>query len=205
MKHIIFDIGAVLVEWDAPLAFAGHFATRDAAIDWMDRIGFYDWNHEQDGGRSFAEGLRVAHDQHGELAAPLADYLDTFGLTIAHPVPGSWEILEALHAAQVPLYAITNWAAETWPIALEVHPRLATAFRDVVVSGREGVLKPRPQIYHLLMQRHALRPEDCLFIDDNLANVEGARVVGIDGIHFTSAAQLATELDKRGILPKTRH
>ena len=205
MKHIIFDIGAVLVEWDAPLAFAGHFATRDAAIDWMERIGFYDWNHEQDGGRSFAEGLRIAHDQHGELAAPLADYLDTFGLTIAHPVPGSWEILEALHAAQVPLYAITNWAAETWPIALEVHPRLATAFRDVVVSGGEGVLKPRPQIYHLLMQRNALRPEDCLFIDDNPANVEGARVVGIDGLHFTDAGQLALDLAERGILPKTRH
>ncbi|TWI33436.1 HAD family hydrolase [Paracoccus sulfuroxidans] len=205
MKNIIFDIGAVLVEWDAPLAFAGHFVTRDEAIAWMDRIGFYDWNYEQDGGRSFADGLRAAHDQHGDEAAPLADYLDTFGMTIAHPVPGSWELLETLTAANAPLYAITNWAAETWPTALQIYPRLATVFRDVVVSGQVGLLKPRPQIYRLLMDRNDLRPEDCIFIDDNKANVEGAQAVGIDGIHFTGADQLALDLAERGILPKTRH
>lgn len=199
MKNIIFDLGAVLIEWDAPLAFAGHFDNRDAAIDWMEQIGFYDWNYLQDGGRSFADGLAAAKAQFGAQADPLADYLECFPFTIAHPVAGSWQIAEALMAAKYPLYAITNWAEETWPAALEAYPRLQVLFRDIVVSGQVGMLKPLPQIYRLLLNRNGLRPEDCIFIDDNAANVEGARALGIDGIHFQGADALALALAERGL------
>lgn len=199
-RNVIFDLGMVLIEWDPALAFADVFDTRDAAEDWMRQIGFDGWNRLQDGGRSFADGIAAAIAQHGELAQPLADYLAAFHLTIEKPVPGSWEILEQLHDADVPLYAITNWSADTWPAAVETYPRLTQVFRDILVSGQEGLLKPEAAIYETLLRRNGLVARDCIFIDDSLKNVEGARALGIDAIHFSTAEELRSMLAARGLL-----
>lgn len=200
MKNVIFDLGAVLIEWDPALAFADVFTTRDAAEDWLERIDFNAWNRFQDGGRSFEDGLAVARAAYGDEARHLAGYLDAYALTIQQPVPGSWEIAEALAAKGVPLYAITNWSAETWPHALALFPRLETIFKDIVVSGQVRQLKPEPAIYRLLLDRNGLEARDCVFIDDSIANVEGARALGIDAIHFTGAEALGRELAARGLL-----
>ena len=199
MKNVIFDLGAVLIEWDPTLAFADIFTTREAAEDWLARIDFHNWNRLQDGGRSFDEGVAAAHADHGDAARHLTGYLHAYPLTIEQPVPGSWEIAEALYARGVPLYAITNWSAETWPHAQEMYPRLEAIFRDIVVSGQVKQLKPAAAIYRLLMDRNGLEPQDCVFIDDSMANVEGARAVGMDAIHFTSAEALGRELTARGL------
>ena len=200
MKNVIFDLGAVLIEWDPALAFADIFTTREAAEDWLDRIDFHSWNRFQDGGRSFQDGLAAAREQHGDAARHLAGYLAAFALTIDRPVPGTWEIAEALLARGVPMYAITNWSADSWPHALARYPRLEEIFRDIVVSGQVRQLKPAAAIYRLLMDRNGLEPGDCIFIDDSMANVEGARAVGMDAIHFTGAEALGRELAARGLL-----
>ncbi|WP_199262104.1 HAD family hydrolase [Paracoccus binzhouensis] len=199
MKNVIFDLGGVLIDWDPALAFADVFTDRAAAEAWMARIDFPAWNRLQDGGRSFAEGLAAARAEHGDEARHLAGYLAGFPLTIEKTVPGSWEVAEALLARNLPLYAITNWAAETWPHALELHPRLGDLFRDILVSGQVGALKPAPAIFRLLMDRNGLAARDCIFIDDSPANVEGARVLGMDGILFTGAEALGVELARRGL------
>ncbi|SMO98649.1 HAD family hydrolase [Paracoccus laeviglucosivorans] len=198
-KNVIFDLGAVLIQWDAALAFADNFDTRDQAEEWMRQIDFDGWNRLQDGGRRFAEGLDVARARHGALADPLEGYLAAFHLTIEKPVPGSWEIVEGLREQGVPLYAITNWAAETWPAAIDTYPRLTEVFRDIVVSGQVSMLKPQPEIYRLLLDRNGLSASDCIFIDDSRANVEGALALGIDAIHFTDAEALGSVLSQRGL------
>lgn len=199
-RNVIFDLGMVLIDWDPALAFADVFDTRIEAEAWLEQIDFHAWNRLQDGGRSFAEGIAAARAIHGDLAAPLQDYLAAFHLTIEKPVPGSWEILEALAAREVPLYAITNWSAETWPAAQQAYPRLAQVFRDIAVSGQLRQLKPEPAIFRTLMQRNGLAAQDCVFIDDSAANVEGARQLGIDAILFTGADALEKALAKRDLL-----
>ena len=200
MKSVIFDLGGVLIDWDPALAFADVFTSRAEAETWMARIDFPGWNRMQDGGRSFAEGLAAARAEHGDEARHLAGYLAAFPVTIEKTVPGSWAVAEALLARGVPLYALTNWSAESWPHALELHPRLGGLFADILVSGQVGALKPDPAIFRLLMDRNGLRPGDCIFIDDSPANVEGARALGMDGIHFTGAEALGRELARRGVI-----
>lgn len=199
MRNVIFDLGNVLIEWDPALAFADAFTTRDAAEAWLHEIGFHDWNRAQDGGRSFDEGIAAARAEHGDRARWLEGYLAAFPVTIENPVPGSWEILEELAAQAVPLYAITNWSKESWPAAAELHPRLSL-FRDILVSGQERLLKPEAAIYLRLLERNGLTAGESIFIDDSLANVEGARAVGLDAIHFIDASQLRAELVQRGLL-----
>lgn len=198
--HIVFDLGNVLIGWQPELAFANHFDDLQQARDWLDRIGFHDWNRTQDGGRSITDGLAVVRAAHGEAAAaPLAGYREGFPITIREPIPGSWQIAEALKAAGHRMFAITNWSADNWPAALETYPQLTTLFEDIVVSGIEKMLKPDAEIYLTLTGRNGIAPEDCLFIDDSAANVQGAQAVGMDAIQFTDAPALAAALDARGI------
>lgn len=199
MKHIVFDLGAVLIQWDPVHAFSDHFDDHASTRDWLDQIGFHDWNRSQDGGRSIADGLAIAHETHGDLADPLQSYTGRFADTITEPVPGAWEIAEDLKASGHRLFAITNWSADNWPPAIQLYPRLTTIFEDIVISGVEGMLKPDAAIYQRLFDRNGIDPRDCIFIDDSKANVEGARAVGMDAIHFTTAPALRDELKQRGI------
>jgi 2-haloacid dehalogenase len=117
------------------------------------------------------------------------------------PVPGSMELLEALRARGVPLYAITNFAADTYAECLPRFPVLRDGFRDVVVSGREGLVKPDPAIFRLLLARNAgLEAGRCLFVDDSPANLRGAEAVGMRAHHFRDAPTLAATLRGLGLL-----
>ncbi|MDO5630861.1 MAG: HAD-IA family hydrolase [Paracoccus sp. (in: a-proteobacteria)] len=197
--HIIFDLGKVLIDWDPELAFLHHFPDRPAVRDWMARVDFDTWNYAQDAGRSFEAGLAVARAALGEDAVPLQDYLDRFPATIADPVPGTWNIANDLKARGHRMFAITNWAQDTWPAALRLYPRLTTLFEDIIVSGIEGMAKPDPAIWRLLLDRRGLAAPDCLFIDDNAANVAAARALTLDAVQFTSAPALIHALQQRGI------
>ena len=106
-------------------------------------------------------------------------------------------ILEELRTAGVKTYAITNFSREKYAVALERFAFLKH-FDGVVVSAHERLLKPDPKIYALLCERHGLSPADCIFIDDNLANVEGARAFGMQGHHFRQASALRADLKEAG-------
>lgn len=198
--NIIFDIGDVLVRWDLRRAFADAFDSPEAIDAWLEEIGFHDWNRVQDRGRSWDEGIAELVARHGERARPAAFYPARHCETIIEPIAGAWALLDRLAGRGHPLYAITNWSAETWPDALRLHPRLGQVFRDIVVSGRERLLKPEPAIYRLLLARNGLEAAECLFIDDNPANVDGARGVGMDAVRFTGPAALEDALAARGLL-----
>jgi HAD superfamily hydrolase (TIGR01509 family) len=198
MTAVVFDIGNVLVRWDARLAFAGATGGLDAAEAFMARIGFDALNLRADGGERFAD-----------LAAQIADpadrtifrsYVENHSLAIAERIDGTWDILDRLRNRGVATHAITNWSAETWPAGLRAHPGLATAFGATVVSGHEGVVKPDPAIFAILCARTGLAPGDCVFVDDNIHNVAGAVAAGMDAIHFTGAAALEAALTARGLL-----
>ena len=196
-SHVIFDIGGVLVEWRPHLAWADALG-EDGARAFMVRIGFGALNLRADGGETFAALAAEICDP--EDARLLAAYPALYGRTVRDAVPGTWAVLNDLRARGVPVHAITNWSAETWPEGVRVHPRLEEAFDTLVVSGRERMLKPAPGIFRLLCERAGIAPEACVFIDDGAHNVEGARAVGMDGIHFTGADALRVELTDRGLL-----
>jgi 2-haloacid dehalogenase len=110
------------------------------------------------------------------------------------------EVLQALREQQQHrLYALTNWSAETFPWARQNFDFLSW-FEGIVVSGEEKTLKPHPGFYKILLDRYRINPATAVFIDDNIKNIDGAKKVGIDGIHFTDPDRLRSELADRGIL-----
>jgi 2-haloacid dehalogenase len=108
-------------------------------------------------------------------------------------------IVAELQAAGRRLYALSNWSAETFPIALERFPFLGW-FDGIVISGEVGIAKPDARSFGHLMERYELRPDATVFIDDSPINVDAAAGLGMTGLLFTSATELRRDLVRLGLL-----
>ncbi|MCC5999503.1 MAG: HAD family phosphatase [Pararhodobacter sp.] len=198
IKAVVFDIGNVLLQWHPQRAFLPELGSNAAADAFIARVGFHGWNRLNDGGRSRDDALAAVPDPADR--ALLARYGERFAQTIDQPMPGSWEILHALREQGVPLGAITNFSAWLWPVALRLYPALGKVFGTVVVSGAEGVLKPERAIYRIFCARSGFAPHECLFIDDALENVIGAREAGMEAVQFNHALSLRAALTQAGVM-----
>ncbi|MCT4553163.1 MAG: HAD-IA family hydrolase [Pelagimonas sp.] len=194
---VVFDIGNVLVDWQPHLAWVDDLGEQGAR-DFLARVSFDKLNFACDAGARFADAAGWVANP--EDAMRLAQYVERYTRTVPDKIAGSWDILFALKDAGIPVHAITNWSAETWPEGLKVHPELGAVFGTTIVSGEVGVVKPSVEIYRLLCDRAEVRPEHSVFIDDGLHNCLGAKAAGMDAIHFTGAEALSAALAERGLL-----
>ena len=194
----VFDIGNVLVRWDPRHLYRKLIAEEAAREDFLARICSPAWNLEMDRGRPFAEGVAELVARHPEREALIRAFDERWLETLDGTVEEAVAILEELRAAGVKTYAITNFSREKFALTRERYPFL-DGFDGIVVSAHERLLKPDPQIYALLCERHGLAPADCIFIDDSLPNVEGARAFGMQGHHFREASALRADLKARGL------
>ncbi|MGZ8310922.1 MAG: HAD-IA family hydrolase [Allosphingosinicella sp.] len=135
-----------------------------------------------------------------EYAHLIAAWSDRFGETITGPVPGVHDLVEALAARDVPLFAITNFSADFWPPFHARERGFFDRFRDIVVSGEVKLLKPDPAIYFLALDRFRLRPQDALFVDDRIINVAAAEAIGMPAHLFTTAGDLQARLEAEALL-----
>jgi len=198
-QNVIFDVGRVLIHWDMRLVFR-RFLPDDAAIaDFLAETGWHAWNYALDRGGNCENAISELAARHPQYRPVLEASHRCWHDSVPGPIDGTVDILEALHAAGTPLYAITNFSLEKWRETRERFGFLSARFRDVVVSGEEGVVKPDPEIYRRCLERNGLAAGDCVFIDDSADNVAAARRMGIDGVQFTDPPSLRAALRARGI------
>jgi 2-haloacid dehalogenase len=197
---VIFDLGGVLIDWDPRHLYRRLFNGDDAAMEhFLANVCTPDWNRQQDGGRTFAEAEAEAAARHPDKLAFIQAWAANFHEMIPGPIAGTVEILDELRRRGVPLYALTNWSAETFAPQPSRFDFLGW-FDGIVVSGREKLMKPDQRIFRLLLDRHGIEPEHAVFIDDSRANVDGASALGIHGILFTTPDELRRELSGLALL-----
>ncbi len=200
MTHsvVVFDIGGVLVNWQPQLAWLDELGTHAAVDAFMERINFSALNKRADGGERFSDLARELDDPEDQRR--LLGYVVNHGRTIQDTIKGTWDVLDRLRARGIAVHAITNWSAETWPYGLIAQPRLGEVFGTTIVSGQEGIMKPDPQIFRRFCDRAGVPAGSCVFIDDGAKNVAGSIAAGMDGVHFTGADRLESDLKDRGLL-----
>ena len=201
-KAVVFDLGGVVIDWDPRHLYRKLLADEAAVEEFLATVCTPEWNAELDRGRPFAEGVAELVERHPEHAAAIAAYHERWPEMLAGDVPGTVEVLADLRAAGVPLYALTNWAAETFAITRGRFEFLEW-FDGLLVSGEERVTKPDPAIFQLLLDRFGLDPTATVFVDDSEANVAAARRLGFDAIGFTGHEELRRELVARRLLPRS--
>ncbi|MGN6402459.1 MAG: HAD family hydrolase [Flavisolibacter sp.] len=196
---IIFDLGGVLIDWNPDYVFDGLLDAEKKKY-FFEHICTSDWNEEQDAGRSIKDATEMLVAKHPDWKEYIEAYYGRWQQMLGGPIHDTVEIFRELkQSGKYKLYALTNWSAELFPIALELYEFLHW-FDGRVVSGEEKMRKPFPEFYQLILDRFNLTPEETLFIDDNLRNVQAAKDMGIQCIRFETAAQLKTELKRQDIL-----
>ncbi len=197
MKNIIFDLGGVLIRWDPNTVYKKYFANDLVKMKrFYQETSIQKLNEEMDRGRPFQEALTELSGKFPQYHEPIHLWKIQWLEMVGGPIEDSVKILESLHIQGYPLYALTNWAKETFfpHIRHGNDYRFLNYFEDIVVSGVEGVIKPDPEIYKILLQRNKLDPKNCIYIDDNLNNLVSAQNLGMSTIEFTSPEQLISEL-----------
>jgi 2-haloacid dehalogenase len=193
---IIFDLGAVLIDWNPRHLYRKIFNTEEEITWFLENICTHEWNEKQDAGRTFEEATEELLQKFPEHEAPIRAWYGRWQETMNGPIHGTVEILKEIRdSKKYKLYALTNWSEQTFPWALEQFEFLHW-FEGIVVSGHEKTRKPFPEFFQILFDRYQVNPANALFIDDSLRNIEGAKAVGLTGIHFQSPAQLKEELEK---------
>jgi 2-haloacid dehalogenase len=200
IKNIIFDLGGVLIDWNPEYLFRKLIPDEEKRKTFFSEICTAEWNEEQDGGRSIADATSLLIQQYPDHTDLIIAYYDRWEEMLGGPIQDTVSIFKALKEAEKhKFYALTNWSAETFPKALLIYDFLHW-FDGRLVSGEENTRKPFADFYQLLLDRFSLKPEESIFIDDNLRNIKAAQAMGIYSIHFTSPAQLVEDLRNLNLL-----
>lgn len=199
INTIVFDLGGVLVDWNPDYVFDGVF------LDAPERKAFFyenvctaDWNEQQDAGRPIAEATDELVARFRDWEPEIRAFYGRWEEMLGGPIDAVVDILRQLKASKHPLYALTNWSAETFPIALGKYDFLHW-FDGTVVSGVEKTRKPFDAFFEILFDRYDIQPKSAFFVDDNLRNVQAAQRLGMHAVQFTSAEQLRHDLADAGV------
>jgi 2-haloacid dehalogenase len=199
-ETVVFDLGGVLIDWNPRYLYRQLFDGDEAAMEtFLAEVTTPEWNGEQDAGRTWAEAVEVLTREHPQHAELIAAYADRWPETLGDAIHPTVEILAELREAGVRLYALSNWSAETFPVARPRYPFLEW-FDGIVISGEVGIAKPDARLFHHLLETYELEPATTVFIDDSEANVRAARDLGIHAIRFEGAEALRRRLAEIGLL-----
>ena len=197
---IVFDLGGVLVDWNPRYLYRPLFGGDDAAMeDFLARVCPSEWNHQMDAGRPFADAVAERQRLFPEHTRHIGLWHTGWPQMLRGQIPETVELLAALRARGHRLLALTNWSAETFPIARQRFAFLDW-FEDIVVSGEVKLAKPDPRIFQLAIQRGRLDPARSLYIDDLDRNVEAAPPLGSAPTASTARSDLRLELQRHGLL-----
>jgi 2-haloacid dehalogenase len=197
IEAVVFDLGGVLIDWDPRYVYRQLFTDPADMEEFLGSVCTSDWHRAHDLGADITrscEELALRYPQHQEMIMAWADRGEEMA---AGQFDDTVELLSELKASGMPCYTLSNMEPEAFEVR---RARFAFMrwFDAHVISGLEGVAKPDPQIFEILLQRHGLRPQRCVFIDDQARNVDAARDLGLVALHFSSASQLRHDLQALG-------
>ena len=193
MKAAVFDLGGVLIDWNPRYFYKSVFADPAEMEHFLTRICGGAWNAVTDAGETFENAIPRWCEKFPDYARYISLFYSGWPQMLGGEIAPSVAALRALKQAKIPVYALTNWSAQTFPLARAKFP-FFSMFDGIVVSGEEKLIKPDPRFFKLLLSRYGLRAQDCVFIDDNAVNVAAAQALGFAGLHLTEPAKIREQL-----------
>jgi 2-haloacid dehalogenase len=191
---IVFDLGGVLIDWNPDYVYKSIFPNDEERKWFYENICTPDWNEQQDAGKSLRQATEELVKKFPEHEKNIRVYYDRWREMLGGPIQETVEVLRHFkYKTDIRLYALTNWSAETFPVALSLYEFLHW-FEGRVVSGEEKTRKPFPEIYQTLIARYNIDPARAIYIDDNYRNLITAKDLGFHIIHFQAPQQFKKEL-----------
>jgi len=196
IDSIVFDLGGVLIDWNPKYVYRDYFDSSDDLDYFFDNVCTSQWNEEQDAGKPLHIATQERITAYPEWEQAIRDFYGRWEEMLGGPIIGTVELFKKLKkTGKYKFYALTNWSAETFPVALARYDFLHW-FDGRLVSGEENMAKPNPEIFSRLIDRFNLNSEKTVFIDDNLRNLKAAEPYFASCIAFTSPEELEIDLNK---------
>ena len=118
IRTVVFDIGGVLIDWNPRYLYRKILKDDFRTIEYfLENVCNYDWNAQQDAGRTYRAGVSQLKKQHPQYADLIEAYDKRWEEMLGDVNRETLAILKQLKRANMPLYALTNWSAEKFPIA----------------------------------------------------------------------------------------
>ena len=198
LKNIVFDFGGVLIDWNPEYLYKKVFEDKAQMEHFLNNVCTYSWNVLQDAGRPVAVATAEKQQEFPEYKDEIAMYYGRWAEMLGGEITENSRLVKPL-SEKYNTYGLTNWSAETIPVAMERYD-FFNHLKGIVVSGEEKLIKPDPKLYYILLDRFNLNPEETLFIDDNAHNIDTAKLLGFETIHFTPDVNLKSVLTEMGML-----
>ena len=194
LNTINFDFGGVLVDWNPRYVFVPWFGDAARAEWFLSTICTYEWNAQVDAGRTTAEITEERVALFPEWEKEIRLYYDRWIEMVHGDIPGMEALVREYKERGYRIWGLTNWSQDLFPLVRQRFP-VFDLMDGIVVSGEEKIIKPDPRLYRILLDRYGLVAGECVFIDDNPANVAAAEALGIKGIVFEGKDKLQEQLE----------
>lgn len=200
IRHVVFDLGQVLIRWEPEAPYRRLIPDPVERRRFLTEVVSHEWNLEQDRGRSWSDAEAVLIAEHPRHEALIRAFRRNWWEMIPGAIDENVAIVEELIDSGLDVTALTNWAADTFLEAEARYPILSR-FRGVTVSGRVRLVKPDPAIYRHHADTFGLSPGHTVFFDDNVANVDAARMLGWQAEVYVSTETLLADLRRHKLAP----
>lgn len=198
IKNIIFDFGAVLVDWNPHYVYDPYFGGKEKADWFLANICTMDWNGEVDKGKTIKQAETELIAKYPEWEKEILMYFGRWVEMVGKELPGMTDLIRQLKSKGYRVLGLSNWARETFSRVKDGF-EFEKLLDGYIISGDVKMLKPDAEIYYELLRRFNLKASECIFIDDNPANIASAEAIGIRTIKFESPEKLIDELRALGL------
>lgn len=195
MRNIIFDLGGVVVEWNAKKVLET-FKGNPILVNFVkeNRLFLNDWRAYDRGDVTRQELIDKVALLSGCPTKDCNEFIEHVKHSLA-PIPETETLIKELSARGFKLYCLSNMSVDFYDY-LKTR-EVFKYFDGQIISALEHMVKPDREIYNLLLNRYHLKPEESLFIDDLEPNVKAAQAVGINTLHFTNKHKGCEEIRER--------
>ena len=191
----LFDLGGVFFDWDPDHFYKNVFENIEEREFFLAEVCNDQWNVQQDAGRSIAEAELELIPKFPHYEKEIKMYYKNHRKMIRGVFEESIDILKKLKDKNYECYVLSNWSAETFLGMTDDYPFLKL-FDGLLISGEDKLIKPDHAIYQLARDRFNLNPEETVFIDDKLENIQAAQEMNFKTIHLTDPNIIKKEIKK---------
>jgi len=191
----LFDLGGVFFDWDPNHFFKDVFDKEDERIHFLTEVCNDEWNIQQDAGRTIEEAELELIPKFPHYEKEIKMYYKNHRKMIRGTFNTSIKVLDKLKGQNYECYVLSNWSAETFIGMVDDYPFLKL-FDGLLISGEDKLMKPDAAIYELAINRFKLIPNETVFIDDKLENIEAAKNLNLQTIHLVDPNIIELEIDK---------
>ncbi len=191
----LFDLGGVFFDWDPNYFYKNIIKDQNEREYFLKNICNDEWNIQQDKGRLIKDAERELITKFPHFKSQIKMYYKNHRKMFRGLFYKSIKVLSLLKQQKYKCYVLSNWSWETFKNLDEEYPFLKL-FDDLIISGNEKMVKPDKEIYILAIKRFDLKPEQTVFIDDKIENINTAKKLGFKTIHLDNPELIIDKINQ---------